>query len=279
MKSLIEYGYETNSWPGYPLTKAVAAIAKTGYEGIEIMSYYDAYAPSVRAAYGTYENFKKDLDKRKLQLVSMYWVHDFQDTTRRKHILTSAENTAKFLQQFKAIHLTVAPPLEQPRSKPPTMEQMKTMAAIFNEVGEIMLKYGIKAGIHPRYNALIENRQEIDTILDLTDPKVIGYIPDTGWLWVTGDDPVDAIKTHIKRINYVHFKDASKRAAREGARTWEFAELGKGKVDHVACMKILKEAKYSGWIMISCDTPGANPTTSARMSKKYIDEVLSKIHK
>jgi inosose dehydratase len=267
----VKIAYETNSWPEYSLSRAINAIAKVGYEGIEIMSYYDAWRPSIRAAYGSQNKFAAALQKRNLQLISMYWVHNFHDPHRREWILASAKRTAQFLQEFNAPYLTVAPPLI--RKAPPTQKQIETMADIFNMVGEITLKHGVQSHFHPRHNAIIENRKEIEAILDLTDPKVFSYCPDTGWIYASGDDPVDMIQTHIKRINFVHFKDAKDRAKRTG-RT-HFVELGTGKIDHVQIMKILKTANYSGWITLSCDTPTTSPMKSAMLSKKYVEALLS----
>lgn len=271
----IKYAYETNSWPEYSLPRAINAIARVGYMGIETMSYYGAWRPQIRAAYGSQRKFAKALERRNLQLVSMYWVHDFHDPHRREWILASAERTAKFLQEFKAPYLTVAPPLV--RRGPPTKKQIETMADIFNMVGEITLKHGVKSHFHPRHGAIIETRKELEAILDLTDPRVFWYCPDTGWIYATGDDPVDMVRAHIKRINFVHFKDAKERAKR-GVRT-HFVELGTGNIDHVEIMRILKKANYSGWITLSCDTPTTSPVKSAAMSKNYVDTVLSKIHR
>ena len=49
---------------------------------------------------------------------------------------------------------------------------------------------------------------QYDRIMRLTDPALVGWVPDTGHIVRGGQDMLDTLRDHASRIRYVHLKDA-----------------------------------------------------------------------
>jgi sugar phosphate isomerase/epimerase len=60
----------------------------------------------------------------------------------------------------------------------------------------------------------------------------------------------------------VHFKDLGPDR--------RFTELGTGIVDFPACWATLREADFSGWIVVDLDYTSLDPVSSCRMNMAYL---------
>src|SRR5690606_35983200 len=52
-----------------------------------------------------------------------------------------------------------------------------------------------------------ETRQDIDAIMELTDPRYVWFVLDTGHITMAGIDPVELTQTYVSRIVEFHMKD------------------------------------------------------------------------
>ena len=48
----------------------------------------------------------------------------------------------------------------------------------------------------------IQNYNEIEKILSMTDPKLVNLCADTGHLYFAGADPIDFFQKHIDRMKH-----------------------------------------------------------------------------
>ena len=124
------------------------------------------------------------------------------------------------------------------RDTPPYgLNDFKRMAETMNHAGQIAHDAGIDASMHPHWGTAAETRLEIELLLSLLDPALVGFAPDTGQIAKGGADPVPLIARWADRIRYVHLKDLSatweeQRAAGVPLRGPEgYAELGQGGID------------------------------------------------
>ena len=143
-------------------------------------------------------------------------------------------------------------------------------------------KYGMRTVFHHHCAGYVETPQEVDKLLELTNPSLLGLCLDMGHFAFGGGDPVAALKKHYDRIWHVHFKDFDPKvgqAARENNYDYfksveegVFCELGKGSVDFHAIVEILMEKKYDGWIVVEQDVlPGmGSPKKCAANNRQYI---------
>jgi inosose dehydratase len=144
---------------------------------------------------------------------------------------------------------------------------------------------GLRTVFHPHCAGYVETPAEIDRLLAITNPDLLGLCLDSGHLRFAGGDPPAAVDRYGDRIWHVHFKDCQPEvAARSRQEAWDyftsvqngiFCELGQGEVDFKALVNRLKERGYQGWIVVEQDVlPGmGTPAQSARRNRDYLRQV------
>ena len=126
---------------------------------------------------------------------------------------------------------------------------------------------GLRTVFHHHCATFVETPQEIDVLMQATDPALVGLCLDTGHATYGGGSPLDLLERHRDRIRHVHFKDCEPAvAARARQEEWDyqtalrhgvFCELGKGAVDFAAVLRELERSGYDGWIVVEQDVlPG-----------------------
>jgi inosose dehydratase len=149
---------------------------------------------------------------------------------------------------------------------------------------------GLKCVFHHHTGGLIETPAEIDTLLSLTDPAMVGLVFDTGhYSFGTGNpnsqSVMDALERYASRIWYVHYKDCQPDvAALSRSNQWDyhqsvqhgiFCELGKGCVPFDRVTQWLRERNYDGFVTVEQDVlPGmGTPKDSAQRNRDYLQTV------
>ncbi len=85
---------------------------------------------------------------------------------------------------------------------------------------------------------LEDGRTIMQVLLEETNPDYFWFIPDTAWIQIGGENPVEFLEKLKGRVKVCHFKDYIKTDTERG---FKFTELGKGEVDIPACYRKLKE--------------------------------------
>ncbi len=141
---------------------------------------------------------------------------------------------------------------------------------------------GLRTVFHHHCAGFVETPAEVDRLLALTDPALLGLCFDSGHYRFGGGDPLAALRRHAGRIWHVHFKDHSPRSgARSRAESWDyfqsvragiFCELGQGDVPFADLKTELERQGYRGWIVVEQDVlPGlGTPLESARRNRAYL---------
>jgi inosose dehydratase len=142
--------------------------------------------------------------------------------------------------------------------------------------------YGIRTVFHHHCAGYVETPEEIDKLLSLTDPNLLGLCLDMGHYAFGGGNPVDALKAYSNRIWHVHFKDFNPEVAKaskalngdyfDAIKRGVFCELGKGGVDFETIVALLHQFKYDDWIVVEQDIlPGmGHPKLCAQANRDYI---------
>jgi inosose dehydratase len=158
----------------------------------------------------------------------------------------------------------------------------RVASAVFEETG-------LRTVFHHHCAGYVETPEETGRFLDLTDPRRIGLVFDTGhFTYGAGHARViEALDRYAGRVWYVHFKDCDLRvAARAREEEWDyftalrhgvFCELGKGAVDFPAVLRWLARHAYSGYVLVEQDVlPGMGaPKESARRNREYLRSIES----
>jgi inosose dehydratase len=144
---------------------------------------------------------------------------------------------------------------------------------------------GLRTVIHHHCAGYIETPAEIDTLLRLTDPALVGMCLDTGHYRFGGGDPLACLRANRQRIWHVHFKDCHPALARQSRQEgWDyftsvrkgiFCELGQGEIDFPAIQAELQRTDYNGWIVVEQDVlPGmGSPRQSALRNRQYLKRI------
>jgi inosose dehydratase len=160
------------------------------------------------------------------------------------------------------------------------LDDFTRMAHTMNRVGETARRNGIKTSMHPHWGTVAETRLEIELLLSLLDPELVGFAPDTGQIAKGGTDAFPVIERWASMVRYVHMKDLSPqwdemRRAGVPLRSPEgYTEMGQGVIDFRRLLPILDAVNYSGWLMAELDEAKRPAREAAALSRHYIELTL-----
>lgn len=165
-----------------------------------------------------------------------------------------------------------------------TAAQFQRLADALNEIGAYCRALGLSTGLHPHTGTAVETRADIDTIMGLLDPALVGFAPDTGQIAKGGSDILEVMRAYQSRITHVHLKDwggAYERDAegKEIDRTGyvNYEPIGSGILPIKELLEPLLAAGFTGWVNVELDgTPAAPrpPREAAAMSRRSLGEIL-----
>ncbi|MEZ4619570.1 MAG: sugar phosphate isomerase/epimerase [Caldilineaceae bacterium] len=166
-----------------------------------------------------------------------------------------------------------------------TPEQFQQLAEALNTLGAYCRSIGLAVGLHPHTGTAIETRHDIDTILGLLDPTLVGFAPDTGQIAKGGSDILELMTTYHDRIVHVHLKDWNGTYARDAngkeidkSGYVNYEPIGSGILPMPAILETLTTGgKFNGWVNVELDgTPRAPrpPREAAAMSYDYLKQIV-----
>jgi inosose dehydratase len=147
-------------------------------------------------------------------------------------------------------------------------------------------RFGLTLVYHPHAETHVEYEDQIERLLDETEPGRVSLCLDTGHHAYRGGEPVSFMRRYHSRIPYLHLKsvDQQKRdqvqkdnipfavAVAEGV----FCEPSLGMVDFSAFLKVLREIDYEGYAIVEQDmypAPFDKPLPIARRTRAYLREI------
>ena len=167
-----------------------------------------------------------------------------------------------FIAHFGCTHFKLN--LGRRPDKPTTDEQLKTMANALSELGKRTADVGIRLAPHPHIWSPLERQNEVERVLELTDPELVYLTADTAHLTLGGIDPVRLISDHYSRVAALHWKDTPAKyrgqhgptpSREEHNRVNLYKNLGTGGVDFPAILEILRERNFQGWVTLDFNQP------------------------
>ena len=157
-----------------------------------------------------------------------------------------------------------------------TREDWLQFAEFLNKTGARMRRAGLKFAYH---NHNIEFREfagqrAYDLLLEHTDPALVDFEMDAGWITAGGGDALTYLKRHPRRYRLMHVKDVKKSQQANTELIIEGTEVGKGTIDWRA---VLKQAEAGGLrhLYVELDPPYAIPALdSIRISRDYLNQLM-----
>ena len=163
-------------------------------------------------------------------------------------------------------------------------DEWKRLADGLNELGRLAREKDMTLTYHHHMGTGVQTLEEIDRLMDMTEPDYVFLLFDTGHLVFAGEDPEFVLRKYVNRIKHVHLKDIRKevlvqvkregwsflRAVKEGV----FTVPGDGMIDFAPLFNILAENDYVGWFVVEAeqDPAKANPFEYALKARNYIRE-------
>ena len=265
-----------------PFEQCVSEMALAGFSGSEVGNRYPR-DPKV---------LNKALEMRGLTICNA-WFSSFLTTKPYKEV------EAEFLKHRDFLYATGAKVIgaaEQGRSiqgQPlPVFEckpvfdndEWERLCGGLNRLGKAAAKKGMKLCYHHHMGTGVQTAEEINRLMENTDPSALGLLYDTGHLVFSGEDHLAVLNKWIDRICHVHLKDIRPAVLKKTAREkWPFLRAvkegvftvpGDGCIDFEPVFSILKKAKYTGWWVVEAeqDPAKANPLEYAIKARNYIRE-------
>lgn len=160
-------------------------------------------------------------------------------------------------------------------AKPATEDELRDTLETINEYGRICRPYDILPCVHPHHNTKVWYENEIDFIMQNTDPDFIGFGPDTAHLTAGNCNAGEIFERYKDRIHFVHLKDLhgviDSSGFEYGVEVYgNFREMGEGEVDFKPVFKALKSVNYDGYLTCELDKTRFTNKESARMNLEYL---------
>jgi inosose dehydratase len=280
--------------------RSIQEASEIGYHWIE------TFWPYVSRWENKPEELKGILEKLNLKLETVSngapMRTDFVDPRQRAGVIEDHMKLIRFIKGFNCDHLKInCGGVRVPGDEKVAYKEMSTT---FNEIGKRMTDLGMKFGVHAHLNSSFETRQDLDAIMESTDPKHVFLVCDTGHVSMACLDPVKLSRDYTSRLIEYHMKDVAPenkggykgppmgRLAGRGSggrgqqapqepvpasvrfRDRYFFEMGRGGVDFPAILKILNDASWKGWFTVELDSTITTSKGSATVNKEYLEQVL-----
>ncbi|MGI9552728.1 MAG: sugar phosphate isomerase/epimerase family protein [Aurantibacter sp.] len=263
-------------------------IKETGYIGTELGDW--GYMPT------NPERLREEIDKRGLELLGAFVPVALVESDAHDEGVKAALKVAELM--YKAGYKNAFIVLADDNGAVPERtrnagritrkmslleEQWKVYAAGAEKIARALKEtFGIRTVFHHHCGGYVETPEEIEKLMTLTDPDLLGLCLDMGHYAFGGGNPIDALRKYADRIWHVHFKDFDPEVAKiskeingdyfDAIKKGVFCELGKGTVDFKTIVDVLKGMEYSDWIVVEQDIlPGmGNPKICAQANRDFI---------
>jgi sugar phosphate isomerase/epimerase len=204
----------------------LAKVRAAGFTDIEAAGYYDRTAP----------DFRKAMDKAGLRCTS----------THHTLALLLAHGD-ELIEYGHALGLeTIICPW--PRRRDPalsgelTLDDWRWVAGELNRIGEKVNTAGMTFGYHNHGPEFGSETGVVfyDELLRLTDPKLVCFEMDCGWVVAAGRNPVDYFKKTPERFPLLHVKDMVKGSNGQFHST----VMGRGVIDYKPILRAATSLKH-----------------------------------
>ena len=165
-----------------------------------------------------------------------------------------------------------------------TEEEWDLLTDGLEKLGDLAHEKDMEIVYHHHMGTGVQTTEEIERLMDNTDPLKVSLLFDTGHLVFSGEDPINIYKKYKGRIKHIHFKDIREQVAEEvkensdsflnGVKKGVFTVPGDGMIDFSPIWKEIKDSGYKGWIVVEAeqDPAKANPYEYAVKTRKYIHD-------
>ena len=264
--------------------QCVSEMALAGYTGSEVGNKYPKDP----------KELKKTLDLRGMEICNQ-WFSSFLITKPFEEVEKEFRSQLEYLKAMgaKIIGASEQSYSVQGQQDTPIFghkyvmndEEWERFCNGMNALGKIAKEeYGISLTFHHHMGTVVQNPDEVERMMENTDPEYVSLLFDTGHFTYCGADPLEMVKKYIGRIKHVHLKDIRPEVVKEvkekelsfldGVRMGAFTVPGDGCIDFDPIFKVLEENDYEGYMLVEAeqDPAKANPLEYAMKARDFIRE-------
>jgi len=262
--------------------QCIEEMSEAGFTGSEIGNKYPR-DPEV---------LKPALEKRGLEISSAWFSTFFSENGRSEETIDKYVEYMRFLKAMGArvvnicecghcVQMGTGYVFDRPEY---SNDQWQNVAEGLNMIGEIARDNEMINAYHYHMGTMVQNLEEIDRLMELTDPALVYLLVDTGHAHYAGDDPLSIVRKYGPRIRNVHLKDirqeildivhSEKMSFLDSVKAGVFTVPGDGCIDFLPIFKALADAGYGGWFVVEAeqDPDKAKPLEYAIMARNFIRE-------
>lgn len=249
----------------------LAKLASIGYEEVEVSGFAGLTPGALR----------KLIDDSGLKCPAVHLDYGFTDTTQ---VLDQAHelgvNYAASSILLPTLHATKsAKMLDELNAL--TADDYKRIAALMNEFGRQSKSAGVQYAYHNHlheFRDLGGGKTGYAILMAETDPTLVQFEVDCGWMIVAGANPIDYFHSSPARIRVVHVKDFP--AVGHAVTSWitdgpHPTELGRGSIDYKPIFAAAKRAGVEHFF-VEQDPPmkDMTPLEAAAVDFSYVRGIL-----
>ena len=266
----VKWGLGSNLWnsfPGSKFTDILDVMRDTGFLALRVTQF-----PQILTKYDiTQAQLHKELDKRGVRIVTISFNGAANDPAQHDKVIENAKAAMTFLKDFGAQHLVVFSP-----RRGPGPEAFEIMCKFYNRLGGVANGMGFRAGLHNHMGQMVQTPEEIDKCMQMTDPKLFHFSPDTAHVHLGGGDVAAIMEKHKHRLMMADYKDAKRDASLVFPKN--IFDLGDGEIDFPACHRVLKSIHFKSYLIVDLDIARNGPRESYERCGKYITGKLEPVY-
>ena len=263
----IQFGYAAITWQGQD-RQAIEDVSAVGFKGIQLRTSTLPEFGDKPAA------LKALLAKHRLTMVAFSSGNVRIDPQFEAEDIATHLKHARFVRDVGGLYLQ----LTDTRPKRALVAaDYQRLGKLMTEIGRRTAEIGIPVAYHNHMNNIGERPEEVDRVLEATDPRYVKLLLDIAHYQQGGGDPVRAVRKFADRILFLHIKDVQSPLpgnTGDPMRSYRFVELGRGKVDVKGVFAALTEVKFRGWAIVELDAvpdKANTPKESAIMARRYLE--------
>lgn len=183
---------------------------------------------------------------------------------------------AGFIRALDGVAFQMTNTLRQ-KGQAPTPEQLRSLAAVMNDIGKRTADLGIQACYHNHMGQWGETPDEVDTIVQALDPRYVKLLFDIAHYTQGGGNALTGLRSYRGITHTVHLKDLlSPHPDRPAdAASYQFVPMGEGnRLDLPGILALLGRQQFKGCGIIELDYTSGNrsPLECTDISVRWLKE-------
>ena len=237
-------------------TGTLRALKRIGYARVEAAGYFGRSAADFRSAVtdaglhciACHHGLSELIEDADAKL-------DFARQAGIKYVVASSPAPARPLAAGKPWGIALAEAMR--------LEDWRSNAEAMNRIGAKAKAMGLVFGYHNHGAEFLryDGQLAFAELLRLTDPALVMFELDIGWVAAAGVDPAAVLKESGKRIQLLHVKDIARQSVGKDEEA-STVPIGKGSVDWKRTFAAARKAPIRSWF-VEQEAPFVQPPLTA----------------